>query len=216
MAAGIRFVPLGDIAMFHIIYGSAATWLAGSAACDLLIAVSMVFLLSSARKRSFSERTERMITRLIRMTVETGVVTATAAILDLAFFLGTPENNLHLLMALILSKLYTNTLYASLNSRAGIFTDEESNITDTASRGRSGFATSFRMPHSTNPGLHSHTNTVQPVIHVDRITEVSDPNGDSKLAHSDKDSSIRSIPMIKFPPTFTSNGNDLRNSLSSA
>ncbi|TFY81198.1 hypothetical protein EWM64_g2814 [Hericium alpestre] len=118
IAAGIRFTLLADIEQFHIIYGSASvraissetdltdvlvlqTWLAGSAACDVLIAVSMVILLSSAKKRAYGEKSDRLLSRLIRMTVETGAVTATAAVLDLAFFLGQAQNNLHLLMCVL-------------------------------------------------------------------------------------------------------------------
>ncbi|KAA1470116.1 hypothetical protein DENSPDRAFT_748320, partial [Dentipellis sp. KUC8613] len=112
---------------------ASATWLAGSAACDVLIAVSMVVLLSSAKKRAFGERSERLLTRLIRMTVETGVVTATAAVLDLGLFLGQADNNLHLLMALLLSKLYTNTLYATLNSRSQVFHTGDTELSEATS-----------------------------------------------------------------------------------
>ncbi|KIK53530.1 hypothetical protein GYMLUDRAFT_232775 [Collybiopsis luxurians FD-317 M1] len=119
MISGIKFLSINDIQQFHLIYGPAATWLAGSAFVDVLIAVSMVVLLSVAKKRInlVNTSTDAVLTRLIHLTIETGSVTAIAAVVDLGFFLGQPKNNLHLLMALILGKLYTNTLYATLISR---------------------------------------------------------------------------------------------------
>ena len=44
----------------------------------------------------WSKATNRRITRLIRFTVETGVVTAAAAALDLGLYMGFKHNNLHL------------------------------------------------------------------------------------------------------------------------
>ncbi|KIK53505.1 hypothetical protein GYMLUDRAFT_49288 [Collybiopsis luxurians FD-317 M1] len=119
MISGIKFLSINDITQFHLIYAPAAIWLAGSAFVDVLIAVSMVVLLSVAKKRInlLNTSTSAVLTRLIHLTIETGSVTAIAAVVDLGFFLGQPSNNLHLLMALILGKLYTNTLYATLNSR---------------------------------------------------------------------------------------------------
>ncbi|KAE9403047.1 hypothetical protein BT96DRAFT_990691 [Gymnopus androsaceus JB14] len=118
--SGIKFLSINDIQKFNLIYGPAATWLAASAAADVMIAVSMVILLLSAKKRikNLNTNTEAVLTRLIHLTVKTGAVTAITAVVDLGVFLGQPQTNLYLLMSLILGKLYTNTLYATLNSRA--------------------------------------------------------------------------------------------------
>lgn len=51
------------------------------------------------------------------MTVETGSLTAFCAVLELIFYLKWKENNVHMIPALVLSKLYSNTLVATLNSR---------------------------------------------------------------------------------------------------
>lgn len=51
------------------------------------------------------------------MTVETGSLTAFCAVMELFLFLKWKENNLHMIPALALSKLYSNTLIATLNSR---------------------------------------------------------------------------------------------------
>ena len=63
------------------------------------VAHRIVRQLYAAKKNAEgNDRTERMLTRLIRMTVETGVVTAAAASLDLGLFLGFNDNNMHTLL----------------------------------------------------------------------------------------------------------------------
>lgn len=66
-------------------------------------------------------QTDTVITKLIRMTVETGLVTTTAAITELILYLVYQRNNLHMIPALALAKLYTNTLLATFNSRSIAF-----------------------------------------------------------------------------------------------
>jgi hypothetical protein len=53
---------------------------------------------------------------VIRLTVETGTLTAVAATIDLIFFL-TVHNGLHQVSGVILGKLYTNTLLVIFNNR---------------------------------------------------------------------------------------------------
>ncbi|THV01183.1 hypothetical protein K435DRAFT_655786, partial [Dendrothele bispora CBS 962.96] len=109
-------------------------WLAGSAISDILITFCMGYLLSSARAKSRQTHfhgqarpTEAALSRLIRISIETGAITSGAAILDLIFFLHFSNNSLHLLVAFILSKLYTNTFYASLNARISLRKDADKN-----------------------------------------------------------------------------------------
>ncbi len=44
------------------------------------------------------ERSGLMVNRLIRLTVETGCACALTAVLELSFFLGMPETNIHLIV----------------------------------------------------------------------------------------------------------------------
>jgi hypothetical protein len=53
--------------------------------------------LFSVRRRGFSD-TQRVINRLIRGTVETGVVTATCALTELILFQVSPKTNLHIFL----------------------------------------------------------------------------------------------------------------------
>ncbi|KAI0712238.1 hypothetical protein C8Q76DRAFT_651614 [Earliella scabrosa] len=122
-AIAISFIFLKDIERLHDVNMFARTivWLGGSAFTDITIMVSMVYLLYSVKQRTSAfERGGLMVNRLIRLTVETGCACAISAVLELGFFLGIPQTNIHLIVALILSKVYSNTLMTSLNSRARI------------------------------------------------------------------------------------------------
>ncbi|KAI0687621.1 hypothetical protein BC835DRAFT_1522769 [Cytidiella melzeri] len=107
---------LGDVTDLHIMYRRTIVWLGGAFAADVIIAVVMLFLLLSVRRSKFAH-TQRIINRLIRLTVETGVVTATCALMELIMFQVIPTTNLHLFFAAMLAKIYYNALMTSLNSR---------------------------------------------------------------------------------------------------
>ncbi|KAF8797592.1 hypothetical protein BYT27DRAFT_6934491 [Phlegmacium glaucopus] len=116
LSIAIGFIPLKSILLLHRMFPRTIVWLGGAALADVIISISMVYVLYSAKKRAFGS-TEKVLNRLIRSTVETGVVTTLCATLELGFFLGLPTTNVHVLFALMLSKLYSNALMTSLNSR---------------------------------------------------------------------------------------------------
>ncbi|KAL4243310.1 DUF6534 domain-containing protein [Abortiporus biennis] len=91
-------------------------WLAFSAVADTAITVALVWHLR--KHRTGFSATDDVVNKIIRMTVQTGLVTALCAVIDLIAFLSSPSG-LHLIFNLPLSKLYTNSLMSSLNSRAG-------------------------------------------------------------------------------------------------
>ncbi|KLO12208.1 hypothetical protein SCHPADRAFT_941395 [Schizopora paradoxa] len=93
-------------------------WLAGSAACDLIIAVSMTFIL--IRKDTKLPATHAVITKLVVMIVETGCLTALAATLQIALFLRPITMPYFTCVGLALAKLYSNSLLAIFNSRIRI------------------------------------------------------------------------------------------------
>ncbi|KAE9401217.1 hypothetical protein BT96DRAFT_612723 [Gymnopus androsaceus JB14] len=94
----------------------ALLWFLPSCAADLLITATLVRGLSQ-RKTGFTT-TDSMIDKLIRLTVQTGMLTAICAIGDVIFFLVLPHTALNFLWDLSLSKLYTNCLMSTLNARA--------------------------------------------------------------------------------------------------
>ncbi|EGO23892.1 hypothetical protein SERLADRAFT_450188 [Serpula lacrymans var. lacrymans S7.9] len=91
-------------------------WLVCAATGDILITTSLVWHLNN-HKTGFRD-TDDVINRIIRLTVQTGFVTAVWAVVDLVIFL-TISTGIHLIFNVPLSKLYTNSLMSSLNSRGG-------------------------------------------------------------------------------------------------
>jgi len=89
-------------------------WLAAECVGDIIITTALVWHLRNHRT-GFKE-TDNLVNRLIIMTVQTGMITSLCAIVDLILFLCDPTG-LHLLFNMPLSKLYTNSLMSSLNTR---------------------------------------------------------------------------------------------------
>ncbi|CCL98278.1 uncharacterized protein FIBRA_00272 [Fibroporia radiculosa] len=93
------------------------TWLVTSGVVDLVIAVSMTILLLYSKTGVKS--TDAVIDRIVRLGIETGTLTATMAIIC-AIVANVPPVNQTLVfecIALVLVKLYANTLLTNLNSR---------------------------------------------------------------------------------------------------
>ncbi|KAI0762270.1 hypothetical protein C8Q74DRAFT_139542 [Fomes fomentarius] len=175
IAAGIA--NLQDVAGLLPFFPRTIIWLAGGATADILIAVAMVYLLTTAKKNSHAlKSSDRAINRLIRLSVETGSISAACAIIELGFFLGpTTENtNLHLFFALILGKVYSNTMMTSLNSRVGTQQTISRGTSDIAS----GVSASGTHNFTTNHNFRSGTTSVRtnnpgaPVVHIASHTEV--------------------------------------------
>ncbi|KAJ7075502.1 hypothetical protein B0H15DRAFT_956420 [Mycena belliarum] len=87
------------------------TWLAGSALVEILIAVTMTYLLISATG-SVQSSTRDLIKTVVALIIETNIFTAVAAILALALFFGCPNADYFVVPT------YANTLLTILNNRA--------------------------------------------------------------------------------------------------
>ncbi|KAI0689398.1 hypothetical protein BC835DRAFT_1407858 [Cytidiella melzeri] len=145
--------PLPDVTALHLLYRRTIVWLGGAAAADVIIAVVMLYLLYTVRRNKF-QHTQRVINRLIRLTVETGVVTATCAIMELIMFQALPATNMHIFFAAMLAKVYYNALMTSLNTRSS---------RDRSSRDlEPGGATSqqYSTASFSRSGLHHETNNM--------------------------------------------------------
>ncbi|KAG9100385.1 hypothetical protein FS749_015468 [Ceratobasidium sp. UAMH 11750] len=106
-----------DFARFKELNAPITIWLAMSSATDIAITCVLSWYLHS--NRTGFPHTDDVITKLIRSTIQTGFLTSLWAVIDLVLFLALPNNNLHLLFNLPLSKLYTNSLMSTLNARGG-------------------------------------------------------------------------------------------------
>ncbi|KAJ7185066.1 hypothetical protein C8R46DRAFT_1065810 [Mycena filopes] len=92
------------------------TWLVSSTVCDITLTAALVRSLWTRKTRNGS--TDSYITKMIRLTVQTGSITAVGALLDVIFFLALPHTAFNFMVDFPLSKLYTNALISTLNARS--------------------------------------------------------------------------------------------------
>ncbi|KAJ6606193.1 hypothetical protein DFH09DRAFT_1017147 [Mycena vulgaris] len=116
---------------FHNVQ-STATWLSATALCDLIIVSATTYYLVTSRSSDFSARTKTILTRIIKLTVETGVICALFALINLYLFTTYKGTNYHLSLCIELSKVYSNSMLLIMNSRAHI-THGSPHITNTYS-----------------------------------------------------------------------------------
>ncbi|PBK61334.1 hypothetical protein ARMSODRAFT_965122 [Armillaria solidipes] len=93
-------------------------WRGGSALCDIIIAICMTYYLM--RSKTGFRQTQIMVTKLIRLTIESGLVTAIGALLNLILFFAFRDQIYYSTLALVMPKLYANSVYMVLNSRIRI------------------------------------------------------------------------------------------------
>ncbi|KAJ3510554.1 hypothetical protein NLJ89_g4605 [Agrocybe chaxingu] len=113
-----NFIPVSE---FHKISTAVTIWLACEVAADVVITAVLVWYLVSFLRRKHKtgfRRSDMMVDRIIRVTLQTGLLTMVVASVDLFFFLADPTGT-HFLFNFTLAKLYTNSLMSSLNSRHG-------------------------------------------------------------------------------------------------
>ncbi|KAJ7826073.1 hypothetical protein B0H14DRAFT_3874172 [Mycena olivaceomarginata] len=84
---------------------------------DLTITVTMLFLLNKQRINVHT-RTAALMDKLITWTIETGMVTSATGIVMLACFVTMKNNFIWLAFFAVSARLFSNSLLASLNSRA--------------------------------------------------------------------------------------------------
>ncbi|KAK0472618.1 hypothetical protein IW261DRAFT_1507308 [Armillaria novae-zelandiae] len=106
-------------------------WLVSSCVCDFLITAALVWYLYRSHKTGF-EQSDELMDRIIRLTVQTGLITSICAMLDLITFLAIASPNVHIIFTGMLGKLYTNALMSSLNARSGWSYSTSSKTMDTS------------------------------------------------------------------------------------
>ncbi len=84
-------------------------WLGGAATADLLIAGSLIYYLHQSQTINVG-LSSPMYVKVLRLIVETGLLCAVIATLDLILFLTFQDTNYHLVPAITLCKLYSNSL----------------------------------------------------------------------------------------------------------
>ncbi|KAJ7030767.1 hypothetical protein C8F04DRAFT_1365286 [Mycena alexandri] len=102
----------------HVPTGLAATtvlFLVGAASIDITIAGCMTYYL--IKTDTGFRQTHALVTKLIRLSIETGVFTGLLAVLILALFFGIPGKGYYAVPGYVISTVYANTMFAVLNSR---------------------------------------------------------------------------------------------------
>ncbi|KAF7300948.1 hypothetical protein MIND_00657800 [Mycena indigotica] len=98
-----------------LLHAPALLWFLTSCVADVLITISLVLTLSK-KKTGFSA-TDSVVDKIIRATIQTGLITAVFSIMDVICFMVFPHYAINFVWDLALSKLYTNCLLSTLNAR---------------------------------------------------------------------------------------------------
>jgi len=93
-------------------------WLSFGIAADFVCCTTLIYYFTATKVRF--TLTRRLMMRLVRIVVETAIVTIVAAGIKM-FLIFSRHDNMHLLLCLLLPRLYSNALMASLNSRSSAF-----------------------------------------------------------------------------------------------
>ncbi|KAK0459321.1 uncharacterized protein EV420DRAFT_315080 [Desarmillaria tabescens] len=128
---GIYCFQAGDVTKLNDRKTSIAVgiWCGASALCDILIAICMTYYLMHSN--TGFPRTQILVTKLIRLTIETGSVTAVVALLNLILFFTFLHQTFYATPALLMPKLYANTVYMVLNSRMRIMGGRDTYMSST-------------------------------------------------------------------------------------
>ncbi|KAJ7259270.1 hypothetical protein C8J57DRAFT_498542 [Mycena rebaudengoi] len=86
-----------------------------AAVADVTIAVTLTTLLSRSRTRT--AQTEFIIRRILNLTVETNLLSSIFAVLTVALEVGAPGTNYFTCPAIILGRIYSNSILLMLNNR---------------------------------------------------------------------------------------------------
>ncbi|KAH9060688.1 hypothetical protein EDB87DRAFT_1683380 [Lactarius vividus] len=95
-------------------------WLIGSVLADGLIAISMVYHLEKRRTDGGGFFSSHAMSRIVRLTVETNLLTTAVAIIALVLIVVKPDKDWYTCPTAVMGKLYSNALLASLNNRIAI------------------------------------------------------------------------------------------------
>jgi len=108
---------LGKLSLISTEVVEQTIWLVGGVVADIMITAVLTWTLLKTRASELPS-SNSMLTRIVRLTVETNALTASIAVLSLILFLAVPQHStLVVPPTAIIGKLYTNCLVAVLNSR---------------------------------------------------------------------------------------------------
>ncbi|KAF9529955.1 hypothetical protein CPB83DRAFT_851894 [Crepidotus variabilis] len=142
-----------------------AVWMVSEVAADIISTSILVWYLRN--HKSGLERSDKIVDKIIRFTVQTGLITFIFASFHLAFYLS-DESGLHLLFNFPICKLYSNSVLSSLNSR---FSWKFGNNAGSESQGRitstGNFAVAGRANKNSEALNIEHHSSPEVYIHVE-------------------------------------------------
>ncbi|KAJ7336884.1 hypothetical protein DFH08DRAFT_784177 [Mycena albidolilacea] len=120
IVTGVFAFQAGDITLLNNRKTSTAVgfWCGGSALSDILIAVFMTYHVH--KLDTGFRQTHVFISKVIRLTIETGSINAVVALVNLILFFAFPGHVYYGTPAVITPKLYANSIIAVLNARIQI------------------------------------------------------------------------------------------------
>ncbi|PFH45338.1 hypothetical protein AMATHDRAFT_71798 [Amanita thiersii Skay4041] len=101
---------------------NAYLWLVGGAAADVLIAVTMTYLLMGSKSNT-PRGSQNILVRIVRMTIQTNSLTAGFAVITLILDVAVKSAPIFSTPGYIFGKLYSNTLVATFNHRLTLRVD---------------------------------------------------------------------------------------------
>ncbi|KAJ7019239.1 hypothetical protein C8F04DRAFT_1323994 [Mycena alexandri] len=113
-------------------FQAAKVWISSSMGTDLCIAFTLAWALRS-KKTGFGG-TDTVVNRIVRMTVQTGLITAVVNVLDMLSFLFIKNSTFNFMWSNPLSKLYSNCMMSTLNARTNLKQSLPTHVSDTADR----------------------------------------------------------------------------------
>lgn len=155
-----------------------------TAVTDASIALVLVYLLQSSR--SGFKKSDSIINRLIAFAINTGLITGICAVISLITGLTLPNTLVYIMFYVTLSRLYMNSMLASLNSRKNL----RGNVVDSSSQG----PVSISM-NDMRTGAQSQGKTAPRIVNIKVDTEtILDNNGQDHLGRTPSESDIEAYP----------------------
>jgi len=120
LVSGVQTYRLGGLnhSVDRSLLISTAIWTGSTALCDVIIVVATTYLL--LREKADNKATRLIVSRIIRLLMETGLLTATAAIAHMILFLAFNKYDYYAITGFSMAKLYSNSMLVVLNSRMRI------------------------------------------------------------------------------------------------
>ncbi|KAJ7636457.1 hypothetical protein FB45DRAFT_906645 [Roridomyces roridus] len=128
LVAVVRMFQLQKLALFYKFEWISSAGLACASTADVLIAVSLCRYLMKTRT-GLRTKTDSIVTRLILYAINTGLLTSVVVLMDMVCFLTMPDNLIHLSFNIMVGKLYSNSLLATLNFRDSVRRRNKDGIT---------------------------------------------------------------------------------------